>query len=155
MEIEMRLNGILLLGALLLVPQVGLSIPTHKLNIGSGSGANFSGSVLHTADRCESNGYYMCGTQNHRDLQGQLSMTWDPVNNAYKNISGSLFSADGTYVNVYGGNLYTQLNSQGWGSLNTNYGIFTFDDLSGFYNGAANNYTNETYYLWGQTRSII
>ena len=151
----MRLKGIFLALVILLLPVTGFSSPTHQLNVGSYSGNGFSASTLHTADGCASNGYNMCGSESHSGITGVLDMTWNSGNSAYTNILGSLLAADGTTVSITGGTLYSSLTNGSWGSLNTNYGTVNFDDLSGFYNGAANNYVNDAFYLWGQTSNYV
>lgn len=145
---EMKVNGIILTLAILLFPVSGFSV-THQLTIGSYSGNGFSGSALHAADACLNNGYYMCGSTIHNGLTGTLDLTLS--GNAYTNIMGILTANNGTQVSITGGTLYSSLTAGSWGNLYTNYGVVQFDDLSSFYNGAANNFVNDAFYLWGQT----
>ena len=151
----MRVNGFFLILAILLLPVSGFASPTHQLNVGSYSGNGFSASSLHSADGCINNGYYMCGTTNHSGVTGTLDMVWDAGSSAYTSIIGNLFATDGTQIDITGGTLYSSLTGGSWGNLITNYGTFNFDDLSGFYNGAANNYMDDSYTLWGQTSNYI
>lgn len=136
-----------------MLPMASFAMPTHQLNIGSYSGNGFSASALHTADGCMSNGYNMCAGNNgstHAGITGTLDMVWNATTSSFSNIIGSLSNGNGISIDILGGSLFTQLTPFGWGDLITNYGTFSFDDLSGFYNGAANNYVDNAFYLWGQ-----
>ena len=146
----MRLNGILIALAIYVLPIVSFAMPTHQLNVSSYSGNGYSASALHSADYCGSNGYCMSGDTIHRGLSGTLNMVWNSASSSFSEITGSLSNGYGVSVDIMGGTLFTQLSAFGWGDLITNYGTFGFDDLSSFYNGAANNYSDNAFYLWGQ-----
>ena len=143
----MKVKGIILALVVMFFPVAGFTA-THQLTVGSYSGNGFSGSALHSTNGCFNSGYYMCGSTIHNGLAGTLNLTQS--GNAYTNIMGNLIASDGTQVSIMSGTLYTSLTGGSWGSLTTNYGVVNFDDLSAFYSGAANNYVDDAFYLWGQ-----
>jgi len=143
------LQGLSLVVALAL-PAGAWAVPvTLAINTGSQGGMSFS--FLHSADSCELNGFWRCGSNINAVTAGAL--TADQSGIAFSNIQGS-FSAGGTTYAVTGGSLdFGAAAGTVLGHLDvTGLGTFTFYNLR---HGTqiANTFdaASGTGFLWGQT----